>query len=588
MKKPRTQSLQQKLAFVFAVIITSIMLITLMLHMRTVSIVRQITYDKMNTQAEYYQQTFEMEITHALNQQLEFFVDRKLPFLASPAVGLSVYEEREALLTVQERLRTITGVSTLIEGGVLYIPGNNYCITEGNIRRITQQDTENLERYLESRDKSLRFDGENFYSVRTGGTGAIVTKNPDFVLVIIFNSEQVKENLSLLNTSSEGGAFIYNEANDVILESCSLECVAENIWERLEKDQRGDYIKIQRIRINGDKYLVSVGGAGEMGVFVQYVKEASLMEYIDQSWFTMIIFLLFMILMSIHFILYTRRVVHQPLSTLTKAFERVKEGNLDEHIYHGAEDEFSYLYQAFNDMEDRLKQLITEVYVQKNLVQKAQMKQLQAQINPHFLYNSFFTLSRRIKRQDYENAEEFAKHLGNYFKYLTRDGSDYIPLKQEVEHAKSYAAIQQARFASHIQVQFEELPRAYEDLQVPRLILQPLLENSFGHGLENKVQDGILKVHFLVYHEGIRIMVEDNGEEADAENIQRMQDSLEKQELDEITGLVNIHRRLKTYFRGHAGLLIERSSLGGVSIIIDIQVPLRGAENNESEFTDCG
>ena len=98
----------------------------------------------------------------------------------------------------------------------------------------------------------------------------------------------------------------------------------------------------------------------------------------------------------------------------------MKEGNLNQHIYRNTEDEFSYVYSGFNDMEDRLKHLIDEVYIQTNLAQRAQLKQLQAQINPHFLYNSFFTLSRRIKRQDYENAEEFAKHLGNYFRYLTR------------------------------------------------------------------------------------------------------------------------------------------------------------------------
>ena len=525
----------------------------------------------MNSQAEYYQQTFEKEIAHALNMQLEFFVDRKLPFLASPVVGLSAYEEREALLTVQERLRTVTGVTSLIEKGILYIPGNNYCVTEGNIRRMTQQDKEDLERYLQTRDRRLQYNGKNFYSVRTGESGAVVIDNPDFVLILIFSTEQVKEDLALLTTSPQSGAFIYNEQNDVMLESSSTEHVGEEIWKRLKKDEKGEYIKIQQIRVNRDDYLVVVGGTGEMGVFVQYVEEASTLEYVKRSWGYMVISFISMIVMSIGFILYTRRIVHKPLSTLAGAFEKVKEGILDEHIYHGTNDEFTYLYQAFNDMEDRLKQLINEVYVQKNLIQNAQMKQLQAQINPHFLYNSFFTLSRRIKRQDYENAEEFAKHLSNYFKYLTRDGSDYIPLRQEVEHAKSYAAIQQSRFSNRVQVIFEDLPEEYSDMLVPRLILQPLLENSFGHGLENKVSDGILHVSFKTDDGRIQIKVEDNGEEAEEKDIQRMQESLEEQAPDEVTGIVNIHRRLQIYFQGQAGLRIERSSLGGVSITIDIQ-----------------
>ena len=570
MKKRRKQSLQQKLALTFAIVIVCIMLIVLTLHISTINVIRQMTYEKMNSQAEYYQQTFETEIQGILSLQLDFFNNRQLPFLAYPDSGLSAYEEREAVLSVQERIRTITEISSLIQNGFLYIPGNDYYISKGTIRRMTEQDWNDMEGYLQNRDGGLQFDGENYYSIRTGETGTIITENPSFVFVLTFSSRQVEDNLSVLNISDKGGAFIYNENKKVMLESSRTECMGEMIWENLEKDAQGKYIKVQQIRVNGENYLVLVGEDGEMGIFVQYEEEAALTEYITKSWYYMMFFLFVMIGISIAFIGYIRTVVHKPLNILVQAFEKVKEGNLNEHIYHGTNDEFSYLYLAFNDMEDQLMQLIDEVYVQKNLIQKAQLKQLQAQINPHFLYNSFFILSRRIKRQDYENAEEFAGHLGNYFKYLTRDGSDFIPLKQEVEHAKSYAAIQQARFSNRVQVFFGELPEGYSDLLVPRLIIQPLLENSFGHGLENKVSDGILQICFLAQDNGIRILVEDNGEEAQDEDIWEMQESLDRQDTEEVTGIVNIHRRLKIYFHGQAGLNIDRSSLGGVAITIDI------------------
>ncbi len=570
MTKQRKRSLQQKLALTFAIIIICIMLIVLTLHIRTVYVIRQMTYEAMNSQAEYYQQTFETEIQGILSLQLDFFNNRQLPFLAYPDSGLSAYEEREAVLSVQERIWTITEISSLIQNGFLYIPGNNYYISKGTIRRMTDQDREDMNGYLQNRDGGLQFDGENYYSIRTGETGTIITDNPQFVFVLIFSGRQVEDNLSVLNTSDKGGVFIYNDNKKVMLESSQTECMGRMIWEKLEKDAQGKFIKVQQIHVNGENYLVLVGEDGEMGTFVQYVEEAALTEYITKSWCYMMLFLFAMIGISIAFICYTRRVVHKPLNIMVQAFEKVKEGNLNEHIYHGTNDEFSYLYLAFNDMEDQLMQLIDEIYVQKNLIQKAQLKQLQAQINPHFLYNSFFILSRRIKRQDYENAEEFAGHLGNYFKYLTRDGSDFIPLKQEVEHAKSYAAIQQARFSNRVQVLFGELPEGYSNLLVPRLIIQPLLENSFGHGLENKVSDGILQICFQARDNGIRILVEDNGEEAKDEDIQEMQESLDRQDTEEVTGIVNIHRRLKIYFHGQAGLNIDRSSLGGVAITIDI------------------
>ncbi len=569
----RKQSLQQKLAMVFAVIIASIMLIMLVLHVRTVYVVRQITYEKMNSQAEYYQQTFETEIQGILALQLDFFNNRQLPFLAYPDSGLSAYEEREAVLTVQERIRTITEVSRLIQSGFLYIPRNDYFISQGTIRRMTEQDRENMERYLQEYESGVQFDGEDFYSVRTGEKGSIIAKNPQFVFVLVFSGRQIEESLSVLNTSEQGGVFIYNEKSDVMLESSPREGMGRMVWEQLEQGEREmPLMDIRQIRVNGRKYLVLVGKRGEAGTFVQYVEEAPLMEHITKSWYYVAAAFFCMIGISIIFIWYTRKTVHRPLNILVQAFERVKRGNLDEHIYHGKEDEFSYLYLAFNEMEDRLSQLIDEVYVQKNLVQKAQLKQMQAQINPHFLYNSFFILSRRIKRQDYDGAEEFAVHLGNYFKYLTRDGADFIPLRQEAEHARSYAAIQQDRFSGRVKVAFGDLPENYRDLLVPRLIIQPLLENAFDHGLENKVSGGILLVCFIAREDGIRIRVEDNGEEAGDEDILRMREALEGQDAEEVTGIVNIHRRLKIYFHGKSGLLVERSSLGGVAVTIEIQM----------------
>ena len=208
--------------------------------------------------------------------------------------------------------------------------------------------------------------------------------------------------------------------------------------------------------------------------------------------------------------------------------------------------------------------------MQKGLTQQAQLKQLQAQINPHFLYNTYFMLSRKITRMDYDGAEEISKHLGHYFKYLTRDGSDSLPLRQEVEHAKSYAAIQQNRFSDRITVQFDDLPEVYAGLIVPRLIIQPLLENSFGHGLEKLEHDGLLRLRYTGDTQNLNITVEDNGKDAADETIETLRESLDDPNVQEVTGLINIHRRLKIYFHGKAGLDIQRSELGGIAVTIFI------------------
>ena len=194
------------------------------------------------------------------------------------------------------------------------------------------------------------------------------------------------------------------------------------------------------------------------------------------------------------------------------------------------------------------------------------MKQLQAQINPHFLYNSFFILSRRIHKEDIEGAEALSNHLGNYFKYLSRDQSDDISLSDEVAHARSYAAIQGERFVARMRIEFGTLPDAWGTYRVPRLIIQPLLENAFKYGLENKSENGLLRISFSVCNSGLHITVEDNGE--NKVDLAALQQSLDEVNPDIISGMSNIHRRLQIYFHGQGGLSIARSELGGMAVTI--------------------
>lgn len=571
-RKRKKRSLQKKLALAFFLIILAIMSVTILLHFRTLNIMYRMTYEKMEVHANYYQQTFEAEIEHVLDLQIEFFNDRKLPFLAGSEILMNDYEKRDTLLSVQERIRSMTGISDLVEDGILYIPKSGYYITPETVGKMEQKDYVKMEEAIGEHDSSLLFDGENFFSVRTGENRMIISDNPNFVFVLTFSSSQVEELLYLLSTSDDGGAFIYNEKENTLLEGASSgNRIGKQILSELKMDEYGTYQKTQKVKVGEKSYLAFAGSIGELGLFVQYDEEAPIIEYMKQSWVYTGLFLGAMTAASVVFILYTKRIIHKPLHALIQAFERIKQGNLEEYIERNENDEFTYLYEGFNEMERRRRELVDEIYVQRNLVQKAQLKQLQAQINPHFLYNSFFTLSRRIKRQDYEGAEELAKHLGNYFKYITRDGSDVLPLYQEVEHARSYAAIQAGRFVDRLNIQFDDLLPEYADVLVPRLILQPLLENSLEHGVENKVKDGLIHVAFSAQDGEMQILVEDNGEEADEETISAMQHALEETNLDEVTGMVNIHRRLKIYFKGNAGLRIKRSRLGGAAVIIFIR-----------------
>lgn len=181
-------------------------------------------------------------------------------------------------------------------------------------------------------------------------------------------------------------------------------------------------------------------------------------------------------------------------------------------------------------------------------------------------------LQRMIKMELSEESQEMTSALGTYFRYLTRNSMENVTLETEYEHAKTYAYIQSLRFSARIQIQFEDLPSHFSLLSVPKLILQPLLENAFDYGLNNKMENGILNIRFLYSEEELTIIVEDNGEELTDEvllTLQKQLKSVTKTATDyEMTALLNIQRRLSIFSDYNYSLNLERSKIGGLSVSI--------------------
>ncbi len=578
-------SIQTKQLLGFAIIVALNMLLFYILQNSAIQITTGATYERMKANTNYYLNTLESEISHVHDLQIDFFNDRRLPFMVSPLIELTDYERREYLLSLRERLVTITGVSDLVDNGILLLPKSNYKITQAGVTRMSADDYTALQTYVEHDKHGLSYVESKLLLVETGVPRVQSDSLPNHVLIISFSPEMIRRSMASLNTTESSGAFIYWEAENLLLENTRGKSVASAICACLERDEAGKPIMVQRLLIGGDWYLVFTGETGGLGLFAQYVKEEPIMRSIRQIQTQMFFVLGSVTLMFAFFAMYTRKIIHEPLHILLNAFSEFKIGNWTKRIHHTGEDEFVYLYEGFNNMIENAEQLISEVYVQKNLAQRAQLKHLQAQINPHFLYNSFFALSRRVQRHDYKNAQELADHLGNYFRFLTRDASDFIMLREEVEHAKSYAAIQGSRFISRLTIQFGILPESFQSLMVPRLILQPLLENALEHGLENTIKDGLLRISFVEENNTLLIHVEDNGQEAKDSEIEDMQKMLDEGDDGEITGIRNIHRRLEIYFKGQGGLQVSRSSLGGVRVTVYIE---KGEKWHEPESTDCG
>ena len=321
----------------------------------------------------------------------------------------------------------------------------------------------------------------------------------------------------------------------------------------------------------------------------QYIRLIPTADIISAASMTPLLHLLFLLLISIACIVFfveIYRLVHRPLVQLINAFREVEKGNFKVQIDNMNSPDFAYLYHAFNEMTKKLNQLIEKDYTQKLLLQKAELKQLQAQINPHFLYNSFFMLQRMIQTENIEDAQNIANALGLYFRYLTRNSMDHVTLAEEYEHAKNYAYIQGLRFTGRIRIDFEQLPDGFESIVVPKLILQPILENAFNYGLANKIKDGICQVCFYPSGDLLRIDIEDNGEELTDQKLRQLTQNLMKVREPgsdlEMSGILNIQRRLIIFSNTHDSLHVSRSSLGGLKVSITLDKKIKGDLTNET------
>lgn len=345
---------------------------------------------------------------------------------------------------------------------------------------------------------------------------------------------------------------------------------AKSMYSKIDPEKTG-----VSVQIDGKNYFVLTYYSKALQArYAQFIPESSAFAEINilTNWYLLFGSLIILTVGIYGFIMYG--VLKKPIDILADAFKKVQAGDFMVNITHSNRNEFGVIYHSFNKMVVKIRQLINDNYIQKILAQRAELRQLQAQINPHFLYNSFFTLKKRISAAEYNEAKEFADMLGNYFSFITKNYSDNTALIDEVRHAKIYAEIQGIRFKERIEIDFDKLPEKYEKLTVPRLILQPILENAFKYGLEDLEFDGVLQVKFTEEEGYLTITIEDNsgGFDNNTDKINELVSKLrDRGEQKEISGLLNIHKRMQLFTNDmNSGLSLEKSDLGGLRVNLKI------------------
>lgn len=275
-------------------------------------------------------------------------------------------------------------------------------------------------------------------------------------------------------------------------------------------------------------------------------------------------------------VIWANHSVNKPIRKIMESFEQLRLGELNVRIYHKKNDEFGYIYDSFNNTVIRIEELIDNISEQKALLRNAELMQLQSQINPHFLYNSFYNIKFLAHNEEYEQIETFVTALARYYRFINKETELDVALSSEVAHMDNYIEIQQMRFGDKITVIEDSLPQQAADFKVPKLILQPIIENAYNYGLKDKLEGGLLSIRYRMDGKYLLIEIEDNGGNLQPERLAQMQDQIQTYEGDAINhALTNIQRRLMLAYGKGSGLTLEIGTAGGLKVILRLDTTVR-------------
>lgn len=277
--------------------------------------------------------------------------------------------------------------------------------------------------------------------------------------------------------------------------------------------------------------------------------------------------------------------ITKPIQELCRITSQIAEGNFSDRVKMETKDELEVLSDSVNDMSENLEIMVHQIKEDERKMRYAELRLLQEQINPHFLYNTLDTIVWLIEGDDPEKAVDMVVALSEFFRLVLSRGKEYITIREEEQHIRGYLEIQQARYRDILDYEIAIDPALYK-YKILKLTLQPLVENSLYHGIKYKRAKGKIWVSGKMEGGRILLRVEDNGVGMDAEEVRRLQTEIGKpcKETEKGFGLANVNERIRMNFGMEYGMTIESEKGRGTKVSIVIPaVEIYGDAQGEEE-----
>lgn len=584
----RNFTLFSKIVVAFLLVVIPISAIGLLVNLSGEKIVRDELLQSHATNVHFYLQSLETEIARIMRVEQEYLVkDDDFRKAGTMPETMSDYERSQVIRRIMSKLSILKSSSPYVKEISIYFPKLGRTIWANRLGEETPHgESGEVTRSARSSGSPLNHrNNELSLSIAypTSGVGM------SFALKVELSLPLLEKALAQLSNFATSQSILLHEQEGWAIRAKPEDDTLAQIRQFLAHPSNADVLSGQeRLVINKHAYLLYFERSPSLGVtLIHYVAEkealAILNQYRTSHWMLIGVSFIVVVLFSYGIFL----LVDRPLKRLVRALRQVGKGNLAFRLQQKYRDEFYDVFKQFNTMASQIQTLIDEVSEQKTRSQRSELKQLQSQINPHFLYNSLFILLTLIRQGEMKSAEQLVLHMGTFFRLITRNGEDEVALEKEFLFANAYIGIQSIRFP-HIDVRCSELPVSLLKFKVPRLIVQPIIENAYVHGLEGKDGDGMLLIDVWAADGCVTVCVADNGDQLDEATLQRLKEALVARadqstsrastDVAETTGLLNVHRRLQLKYGNAYGIQLSRGELGGLEVLM--RFPLCQGDNH--------
>ncbi len=391
------------------------------------------------------------------------------------------------------------------------------------------------------------------------------------VFRIELNSESFFNSLKDVSKNGKGWFDIIDSGGNFVYKGMNVEDaeVKQSIYSEYKRLFLTEHRNSAVLDLKNEKYMTLQDTVEYTGWSIVYtIPLSSFTDAVEKLQVASAGFLLICAMLFIGISWFLASVFTRKIRELSNSMEKIQTGQFDVYIRYPGNDEIGHLISGFNVMARKLKELVEEVYTIKIKEKESELKALQAQINPHFLYNTLASISMLGMRVGGEDITSMSNSLAKFYKIALSKGSSIIRIKDEIEHVRAYIAIQSIRFKNKINMLYD-VDDSVLDAKTLKLMLQPFIENSIGHGLWKDKKSITISLNIKRVGDEIIWEITDDGVGISKSNLDAILRSGDNSQQG--YGIVNVDQRIKLYFGDQYGVQIFSGA--GIGTTITIKTP---------------